>query len=282
MPAFGVALVRAMQLPPIEAVRAARLFARILTMSDADVEAWTGGTLDEFVEQYTDHGPTLGVFGFLLGLYFIIPFWQSPRRGAPLLSRDGVRQLALVSARRQHRHPQHVRATRRKIRRRGSKGTGVRRIDVKDGAVRGVELEDERSPRHHRRLHVEPTHDGPSPRRRAALPDAYVERVKNIKGSYIAVQAKIGLSKKLVNAGRSAVGSASRSTSSRSRIQDLRIMFDALTSGRVPPIVPFYCPVPTNFDEALAPPGCQLLTACAVAPTSDVKLDDPRTRGKRP
>ena len=52
-------------------------------------------------------------------------------------------------------------------------------------------------------------------------------------------------------------------------------MFNALTEGRVPPIVPFYCPVPTNFDESLAPPGHQLLTACAVAPTSDVALDDP-------
>jgi prolycopene isomerase len=33
--------------------------------------------------------------------------------------------------------------------------------------------------------------------------------------------------------------------------------------------------VPTNFDASLAPPGHQLLTACAVAPTSDVALSDP-------
>jgi prolycopene isomerase len=39
--------------------------------------------------------------------------------------------------------------------------------------------------------------------------------------------------------------------------------------------VPFYCPVPTNFDPSLAPPGHQLLTVCAVAPTSDVKLTSP-------
>ncbi len=45
-------------------------------MSDAEVEAWDGRTLDEFVAQYTSHGPTLGVFGFLLGLYFILPFWH--------------------------------------------------------------------------------------------------------------------------------------------------------------------------------------------------------------
>src|SRR5678816_3247460 len=64
MPRFAWRLARAMQLPPIEAVRAARLFARILTMSDADVEAWDGRTLDEFVGQYTDHGPTLGAVSY--------------------------------------------------------------------------------------------------------------------------------------------------------------------------------------------------------------------------
>jgi prolycopene isomerase len=51
-------------------------------------------------------------------------------------------------------------------------------------------------------------------------------------------------------------------------------MFAALERGEVPPVVPFYCPVPTNFDPSLAPPGHQLLTVCAVAPTSDVPLRD--------
>ena len=33
--------------------------------------------------------------------------------------------------------------------------------------------------------------------------------------------------------------------------------------------------MPTNFDPGLAPPGHQLLTLCAVAPTSDVALTSP-------
>ena len=47
----------------------------------------------------------------------------------------------------------------------------------------------------------------------------------------------------------------------------MKEMFGILPSGEVPAIVPFYCPVPTNFDPDLAPPGHQLLTLCAVAPT---------------
>src|SRR5262249_21009318 len=44
--------------------------------------------------------------------------------------------------------------------------------------------------------------------------------------------------------------------------------------GRVPKMIPIYCPIPTNFDPSLAPGGAQLLTACAVAPTTDVSFED--------
>lgn len=277
MPAFAWRLARAMQLPPLEAARAARLFARILTMSDADVAAWDHRTLDEFVRQYTSHGPTLGVFGFLLGLYFILPFWQVsagealhcframafdnslsyPRGGSIAIPSTYVR---LAEARRAE-----VRV-----------GTGVRRIQVKDGRVCGVELEDgtvlpativvsTSSLRTTVTRLVGPSH----------FPASYVEWVQRIRGSYIAVQAKIGLKKKLVRAG-AICGGVGDGVDMMSLSQgDIERMFSALLEGRVPPIVPFYCPVPTNFDESLAPPGHQLLTACAVAPTSDIALHDP-------
>src|SRR5262249_54905514 len=49
-------------------------------------------------------------------------------------------------------------------------------------------------------------------------------------------------------------------------------------------VVAVYCPIPTNFDESLAPPGAQLLTACAVAPCTDVKRPEdtrPHARSDR-
>ena len=277
MPRFAWRLARAMQLPPIEAIRAARLFTRILTMSDAEVEAWDHRTLDEFVGQYTDHGPTLGVFGFLLGLYFILPFWQVsagealhcframaydnnlsyPRGGSIAIPSTYVKLAERFGA--------DVRV-----------GTGVKRIDVHAGQVRAVELEDGT-------LLPASIVVSTSSLRTTVLrlvgashfPESYVDRVKRIKGSYIAVQAKIGLKKKLVAPGAICGGVGDQVDMVSMSQTDLRRMFAALTEGRVPPIVPFYCPVPTNFDESLAPPGHQLLTACAVAPTSDVALDDP-------
>jgi len=284
MPRFAWDLARAMRLPPVEAIRAARLFAKILTMSDAEVAAWDGRTLDEFVAQYTRFGPTLGVFGFLLGLYFILPFWETSAGEAlhcframafdNALSYPRGGSIAIPSAyvKIAEEHGAEVRV-----------GTGVRRIVVADGAARGVELEDGT-------LLPATIVVSTSSLRTTVLrlvgesnfPSAYVDRVKKIRGSYIAVQAKIGLKKKLVDAGAICGGVGAQDEKDSLDLihvtqRDLERMFDAMRGGRVPPIVPFYCPVPTNFDPELAPPGHQLLTACAVAPTSDVALlDAPR------
>ncbi len=278
MPRFAWNLARAMRLPPVEALRAARLFARILTMSDAEVAAWDEKPLDQFVAQYTHHGPTLGVFGFLLGLYFILPFWETSAGEAlhcframafdNSLSYPRGGSIAIPSAyvKIAEEHGAEVRV-----------GTGVKRIVVSDGAARGVLLEDGT-------LLPATIVVSTSSLRTTVLrlvgeshfPSAYVDRVKKIRGSYIAVQAKIGLKKKLVDAGAicGGVGEGALDLINVSQV-DLEKMFDAMKRGFVPPIVPFYCPVPTNFDPSLAPPGHQLLTACAVAPTSDVTLRDP-------
>src|SRR5262249_50006941 len=109
----------------------------------------------------------------------------------------------------------------------------------------------------------------------AHFPPDYVARAKSIKGSFIAVQAKIALNARLVEAG-AIVGGVGDGIDLRHVSQaDLVAMFQPWAPGEIPPLIPFYCPVPTNFDPDLAPPGHQLLTVCAVAPTSDVALKDP-------
>jgi phytoene dehydrogenase-like protein len=277
MPAFAWKLARALDLTPREAIRSARLFAHILTMSDDEVTAWDGRTLEEFVTPFTDHAPTIGVFGFLLGLYFILPYWQVSAGEALRCFRAMARDNALS-------YPRGgsiaIPSTYVKIAEElGAEirtGVGVKRIVVSDGAVRGVELADgtflptdvvvsTSSIRTTVLRLVGPEH----------FPEAYVDRAKSIRGSYIAVQAKIALKKKLVHAG-SIVGGVGESVDLLNvSTPDIKEMFNAVTRGEVPAIVPFYCPVPTNFDPSLAPPGHQLLTVCAVAPTSDVALKDP-------
>jgi prolycopene isomerase len=98
--------------------------------------------------------------------------------------------------------------------------------------------------------------------------------VRSLRGSYIAVQAKIGLDTKLVEAGSIVGGVGEQVDLFRVTTRDIKSMFACLQRGEIPPVVPLYCPVPSNFDPSLAPPGHQLLTVCAVAPTSDVELRD--------
>src|SRR6185312_8931925 len=116
------------------------------------------------------------------------------------------------------------------------------------------------------------------------FPTDYAARVQRLKKSYVAVQAKIALPRKRERAG-CIVGGWARDPSVdpwNITLDDYRKTFDDLDAGRVPKVVPVYCPIPTNFDPSLAPPGAQLLTACAVAPCTDVKRpEDTRDDARR-
>jgi prolycopene isomerase len=246
-------------------------------MSEEEIAQWNGRTIEEFMVPYVSHAPTIGVFGFLLGLYFILPYWEvsageaiwSFQRMAldNALSYPLGGSIAIPST--------YVRLAEA----RGAEvrtGAGVRRVIVKGGRAHGVELTDgtvlpanivvsTSSLRTTVRHLVGPAH----------FPAEYVARAEKIRGSYIAVQAKIGLDAPLVDAGAIVGGVGEAVDLFSVTTSDMKEMFEAVTRGEIPSIVPFYCPVPTNFDPSLAPPGHQLLTVCAVAPTSDVALKDP-------
>jgi prolycopene isomerase len=277
MPRFAFDLARGLGMTVRDGMRAARLFTHILTMGPEEIDSWNGRTIEDFLAPFVDHAPTIGIFGFLLGLYFILPYWEVsageaiwsfqrmawdnhlsyPRGGSIAIPSTYVKLGQARGA--------DVRT-----------GVGAKRIVVRDGRVRGVELSDGT---------VLPANIvvSTSSLRTTVLrlvgaehfPTEYVDRVKGIRGSYIAVQAKIGLSKPLVEAGAIVGGVGEEVDLLGVTTSDLKEMFASVTRGQIPPIVPFYCPVPTNFDPSLAPPGHQLLTVCAVAPTSDVTLKDP-------
>ena len=101
-----------------------------------------------------------------------------------------------------------------------------------------------------------------------------------MRKSYVAVQAKVALPRRHESAGCIVGGWARDPVFDPWNItrQDYRKTFVDLDAGRVPMVVPLYCPIPTNFDPSLGPPGAQLLTACAVAPCTDT----PRPEDKKP
>lgn len=279
LPIFFWQLVQQLELTPRQTARAVRLFTHILTMSEAAVAAWDHRSLDAFLRPFNLDPKTLSLFALLLGLYFILPYWEVSAGEALYCFRRMVRDNWLSYPR-----GGAVAIPRAYCRLAGSfgaevsTGVGVKRIVVERGRVRGVCFEDGT---------FEPAEIVVSTSSvrttvchlvgESHFPTDYVARARRIKGSYIAVQAKIGLDRQLVSAG-ALVGGVGQLEPSQLATADMRSAFARFADGRLPEVIPFYCPVPSNFDPGLAPPGHQLLTVCALAPTTDIELVDPPAR----
>jgi len=154
----------------------------------------------------------------------------------------------------------------------------VKKIHVAGGRVRAVELEDGSSIEARVVVSSSALKDTVIDMTgEEHFPARYVAKVKAVKGSYIAVQAKIALKRPLVHGGCLVGGVAqvgSVPDASRWTDVEFRQLFEDFEEGKLPRIIPLYGPIPTSFDPALAPAGRQLLTACALAPTSDMSLED--------
>lgn len=277
VPRFAWSLARTLELTPREAANVARLFAHILTMPEPEVERWDAFTVEAFLAAFTDSDAVVCLFGFLLGLYFVVPYWEVSAGEALWCFRRMARDNALSYPRGGSIAIPGTYASLAEAR--GAQvrtGVGVERIVVRDGRVRSVVLDDGEE------LRADVVISTSSLRTTALrlvgrehLPETWVASVEAIRGSAIAVQAKIALDRPLVQAGAIVGGVGDAHDLLRLRGAEMRSMFEQVQAGRVPDVVPFYCPVPTNFDPSLAPEGHQLLTVCALAPTSDVPLTDP-------
>jgi prolycopene isomerase len=152
----------------------------------------------------------------------------------------------------------------------------VRRIIIEHGQVRGVELRDRT------RIDADLVISTSSVRTTAlhlcdpgALPDDYTANARKITGSQTAVQVKIALNRKLVRTGL-LLGAVNDSTDLlQADHHTVAETFRQHAGGKLADTTLVYCPVPTNFDPSLAPPGHQLLTACTVAPTNDIERQVP-------
>jgi prolycopene isomerase len=280
-PRFLLETVRQLRIPPRDWPGLARLFTDILTMSPAQIDALDDTTVDVLVARYTDNPKACALFGLLLGLYFILPYWEVSAGEAVYCFQRMIRANALgyprggsvavpatiVTGGRAHGLEVLVRA-------------GVRRIHADGGRVRAVELEDGRSLEGRVVVSTSSLRDTVHMTGEACFPAEYVTRVGRSRKSYIAVQAKVALRRPLVRGGCVVGGVA--------EVEDgvdphawtqaqFRQLFAEFEAGKVPRVIPIYAPIPTSFDPALAPEGRQLITACALAPTSDVALEtEPR------
>jgi prolycopene isomerase len=280
LPAFCAEAVRQLKIPLMELPRITRMFYEIVTMPRHEIERWDSQTIEDFIHRHTSNPRIFGLFGFLLGLYFILPPWQVSAGEAILCFQAMVRDNRLsypvggsgaiprAFAMALERWGGEVRT------RAGCVSLEPRadgwRVSLKDGSdvLASAVISTSTLPDLVRLVGDD------------KLPAPFVERARAIRKSYVAVQAKVALKRRRERPGCVVGGWARQPGFDPMHVtrEDYRAQFAALDSGQVPVVVPVYCPIPTNFDPTLAPDGGQLLTACAVAPCSDV----PRPGDTRP
>lgn len=253
-----------------------KMFFDIATMSEEKIQALDTVTIEDFIARYTDHNLLKAMLGFLLGLFFILPTWEAsageslwnmqkflneanlcyPRGGAVTIPRT------FLEGAKKHGAKVRVKA-------------GVKKIEIANGQVQAVILTN--GERITTRTVISTSSLGDTILKFAGpehFSNSYIKTIENIKGSMIAVQVKIAVKKRLVRAGSVVGGSPIRYEKELDK-EVMEKAYGNVENGIMPEFVPVYAPVPTNYDPTLAPDGCQIITACAVAPTTDIELKDP-------
>ena len=214
----------------------------------------------------------------MMGLYFVIPFSQVSAGEAAwctqkaLRSRDaGYPRGGAVAV------PRAFIEGARALGARLERNRLVQRICVENGKAVGVETADGRYFSSRAVVSTTSLRDTIRLAGKANFPPRYNRHVRGLKSSLGAVQAKILLDRPVIKEGI-LVGIRDTRPSPGSPLsqEDIHRLWEDTLAGKVPEILSFYCPVPTNFDPRLAPDGYQLLTLTAAAPTCDHKpIDGP-------
>lgn len=256
-----------------------RLMHDLMRKKPHEIDALNHITVEEYMLSFTDNEEIRAMFGLLLGLMFILPPWEAsagesiwnlqklfreanlgyPKGGAVTIPKTFLQGAE-----------QHGAVVRMKA--------GVKTIEVDNGEVSAVVLRNGERIRTRAVISTTSLQDTVDNLVGAQhFPAPYVERTRGVKPSWTAVQAKIAVRKPVIHAG-SLVGGTPLKLDRKFSDSFLRESIGSLERGEHSNMIPIYAPVPSNYDPELCPPGCQLITAVAVAPTLDIELKDGEQR----
>lgn len=251
------------------------LFLKIYFMSQSEIRRLDKISIEEFMLKYTKNEEVRSMLAGILGLMVIVPpdyasagesIWNLqkmisemnvgyPKGGSSIISRTFLKGAEKYGA--------LVRMN-----------AGVRKIAVRDGRVDCVILDNGEKIKTRAVISTTSVKDTILRITGAGhFPADYVKQIKKIIPSFSAVQAKLALKTKLVYAGCLVGGIPIKSE--KNIISEFTTKaFSNAARGIQGDYIPIYAPVPSTFDKDLAPPGCQLVTAVALAPHLDIKLQD--------
>ncbi|MBC7173852.1 MAG: NAD(P)/FAD-dependent oxidoreductase, partial [Polyangiaceae bacterium] len=240
-----VEAVRQANIPVAELPKAIRFFRTILTMRPREIEALDRVSMYEFILRYTQDPHIYILFNFLLGLYFILSpkdvsageaiwsFQRFMKDHALSYPRGGASAIpeAYLRIARRYGAKVHTRA-------------GVKKVIVENGRTRGVETEDGTIHRAPVVISTAGLRDAVRMAGTEHFSSTFLDRVKTLKGSQIAVQAKIGLRRPVIDAAWVVGGSPLRFPPGEPTIETFNGYYDSVARGKVGAGVPIYCPIP--------------------------------------
>ena len=273
---FLLRFVYQADIPVTEYPALIRMLRDMISMKAEQIEALDTISIEDFMKRYTTNIQVLTVLGFLMGLYFVLPIWEAsagesiwnfqkmaargftvcyPRGGAVAIPMTFLKGAEKFSATIRMNAP-------------------VSRIILDHGRVIGVALKNGEAITARAVISTSSAKD--TILKLAGedhFPAPYLRTIRSLTASMTAFQAKIGVRKKLINAG-ALVGVYPARLEGEITDALMRRLYQEAMQGRSGDYVPVYIPVPTNFDPTLAPAGCQLITAVAGSPNLEVELKD--------
>lgn len=248
-----------------------RLFRDIAKMKDFEIERLNNVSVYDFMKKYTDNPDIRNMLAMYLGLCFILPPWEASAgesvwnlqktfEGAALYPKGGAVAIPRTFLKGAQMHGADIRYN-----------AEVKTIIIANGRASGVVLKN--GEKITAKAVISTTGIKDTVLRLTGsryYPGDYADRIKNLKSSWTAVQAKIGVKKQLVKAGLLVGGVPLKFKGGITDELIMKIM-KQLENGELLDMLPIYAPIPTNYDPDLAPKGCQIITAVAVAPTLEVK-----------
>ena len=277
-------ILRALTLPvlayqteinPLQYPSILNLLRKIVCMPESEIERWDDVSIAEFMARYTRNEEARSMLAGLLGLMLILPpenasagesIWnlQKLMRGMSVAYPKGgssAISTTFLAGAEQYGAQVYMQ-------------TGVKKIEVREGKVDCVILDNGDKVKTRAVISTTSVKDSI-----LALvgeehfPAPYIARVKGIVPSFTAVQAKLALKKEIIKAGCLVGGIPIKSDRNIIGEFTQKAFFNA-AAGIQGDYIPIYAPVPTCFDQNLAPPGCQLITAVALAPPLGLELQD--------
>jgi prolycopene isomerase len=276
LPLFYASMFRQLGIKPLQIPALLKRMLAPLVLSDRAMKSMNEVNLEEDALRVRQN-PRLMLFNStMMGLYFVIPFsrvsageaaWctqRALRDQAPGYPRGGA--VAIPEA-----FLEGARAFGARI----EKNSRVKRICVQRGKTVGVETADGRFFSSRAVVSTTSLQDTVRLTGKQRFTPEYLEHIGRMRSSLSAVQAKILLDRPVVKEGiLVGIRDARNNPESPLSVEDIHGLWEDTLAGRIPKIFSYYCPVPTNFDPQLAPPGMQLLTLGSAAPTCDQETPD--------